>query len=59
MRSSWLPYVLAALSAITCKAAENDSLVEVRDGKTVTTGKLLAQDKERAMLLDRTGGCTI
>ena len=55
MRSSWLPYVLAALSAITCKAAENDSLVEVRDGKTVTTGKLLAQDKERAMLLDRTG----
>ena len=59
MRSSWLPYVLAALSALTCKAAENDSLVEVRDGKTVTTGKLLAQDKERAMLLDRTGGCTI
>lgn len=55
MRSSWLPYVLAALSALTCKAAENDSLVEVRDGKTVTTGKLLAQDKERAMLLDRTG----
>ena len=55
MRTSWLPYVLAALSALTCKAAENDSLVEVRDGKTVTTGKLLAQDKERAMLLDRAG----
>ncbi len=55
MRTSWLPYVLAALPALTCKAAENDSLVEVRDGKTVTTGKLLAQDKERAMLLDRTG----
>lgn len=55
MRSSWLPYVLAALSALTCKAAENDSIVEVRDGKTVTTGKLLAQDKERAMLLDRAG----
>lgn len=55
MRTSWLPYVLTALSALTCKAAENDSLVEVRNGKTVTTGKLLAQDKERAMLLDRAG----
>lgn len=55
MRTSWLPYVLAALSAFPCQAAENDSLVEVRDGKTVTTGKLLAKDKERAMLLDRTG----
>ncbi len=56
MRTSWLPYVLAALSALTCQAAENDSLIEVRDGKTVTTGKLLAQDKERAVLLDRVGG---
>ncbi len=55
MRTSWLPYVLAALSALTCTAAENDALVEVRDGKTVTTGKLLAKDKERAILLDRTG----
>ena len=55
MRTSWLPYVLAALSALTCKAAENAALVEVRDGKTVTTGKLLAKDKERAILLDRTG----
>ena len=55
MRTSWLPYVLAALSALTCKAAENEALVEVRDGKTVTTGKLLAKDKERAILLDRTG----
>ena len=56
MRTSWLPYVLAALSALTCQAAENDSLIEVRDGKTVTTGKLLARDKERAVLLDRVGG---
>ncbi len=56
MRTSWLPYVLAALSALTCQAAENDSLIEVRDGKTVTTGKLLAKDKERAVLLDRVGG---
>lgn len=55
MRTSWWPYVLAALSALTAKAAGNESLVEVRDGKTVTTGKLLAQDKERAMLLDRAG----
>ncbi len=55
MRTSWLPYVLAALSVLTCKAAENDALVEVRDGKTVTTGRLLAKDKERAILLDRTG----
>ena len=56
MRTSWLPYVLATLSALTCQAAENDSLVEVRDGKTVTTGKLLAKDKQRAVLLDRVGG---
>ncbi len=56
MRTSWLPYVLAALSALTCQAAENDLLIEVRDGKTVTTGKLLAKDKERAVLLDRVGG---
>ena len=56
MRTSWLPYVLATLSALTCQAAENDSLIEVRDGKTVTTGKLLAKDKERAVLLDRVGG---
>jgi hypothetical protein len=55
MRTSWLPYVLAALSALTCKAAESDSLVEVRGGTTVTTGKLLAKDKQRAILLDRTG----
>lgn len=55
MRTNWLPYLLAVLSAITCKAGDDDSLVEIRDGKTVTTGKLLAQDKERAMLLDRTG----
>ena len=51
MRTSWLPYVLAALSVLNCKAAENESLVEVRGGKTVTTGKLLAKDKERALLL--------
>lgn len=56
MRTSWLPYVLATLSALTCQAAENDSLIEVRDGKTVTTGKLLAKDKVRAVLLDRVGG---
>ena len=56
MRTSWWPYVLAALSALTCQAAENDSLIEARDGKTVTTGKLLAKDKERAVLLDRVGG---
>ncbi len=56
MRTSWLPYVLAALSALTCQAAETDSLVEARDGKTVRTGKLLAQDKQRAIMLDRVGG---
>ena len=56
MRNSWLPYVLAALSALNCQAADDDSMVEVRDGKTVTTGKLLAKDKERAVLLDRVGG---
>ena len=56
MRTSWLPYVLATLSALTCQAAENDSLIEVRVGKTVTTGKLLAKDKVRAVLLDRVGG---
>ena len=56
MRNSWLPYLLATLLALTCQAAENDSLIEVRDGKTVTTGKLLAKDKERAVLLDRVGG---
>ena len=55
MRTSWLPYVLAVLTAFTCQAAENEALVEVRDGKTVTTGRLLAKDKERAILLDRTG----
>lgn len=56
MRTSWWPYVIAALSALTSQAAENDLLVEARDGKTVTTGKLLAKDTERAMLLDRVGG---
>lgn len=56
MRTSWFPYLLTALSALTCQAAENDSLVEARAGKIVTIGKLLAKDKERAMLLDRTGG---
>lgn len=55
MRSSWLICALVALSALTCRAAENDSLVEVRDGKTVTTGKLLAKDNERGLLLDRAG----
>lgn len=55
MRTNWLLFVVAALSALTGSAAESDSLVEVRDGKTVTTGKLLAQDKQRAVLLDRTG----
>ena len=55
MRTSWLPYVLAVLTAFTCQAAENQAMVEVRDGKTVTTGKLLAKEKERAILLDRTG----
>ena len=55
MRTSWLPYVLAALSALTSQAAENDFLFEARNGKTVTTGKLLARDKERAVLLDRVG----
>lgn len=55
MRSSWLLCALIALSAQTGRAAENDSLVEVRDGKTVTTGKMLAKDKERGLLLDRTG----
>jgi hypothetical protein len=48
--------VVAALSALTCQAADNDSLIEARSGKTVTTGKLLAKDNERAMLLDRSGG---
>src|SRR5262245_6601811 len=56
MRTSWLPYVLSALSALTCQAAEDDSLIEARDGKTVTTGKLLARDNQRAVLLDRVGG---
>ncbi|MBC7816830.1 MAG: DUF1570 domain-containing protein [Planctomycetaceae bacterium] len=56
MRTSWWPYVLAALSALTCQAAETDSIVEARDGKTVTTGKLLAQDNQRAIMLDRVGG---
>lgn len=56
MRTSWLPYVLAALSALTCQAAETDSLVEARNGKTVTTGKVLAKDQQRAIMLDRVGG---
>ena len=55
MRTSWLPYMLAVLSVFTCQAAENEPMFEVRDGKAVTTGKLLAKDKERAILLDRTG----
>lgn len=55
MRASWLTYVLTAISALTCWAAESETLVEVRDGKIVTTGKLLAEDKDRAMLMDRVG----
>ena len=31
------------------------SVVEIRNGKTVTTGKVLARGKERAVLLDRKG----
>jgi hypothetical protein len=32
-----------------------DKLVEFRDGKTVTTGRILAKDHQRALLLDRVG----
>ena len=42
MRKVWLAFVLTALSTFTCRAADSDLLVEVHDGKTVTTGKLLA-----------------
>jgi hypothetical protein len=47
---------LATLSALTCQAADNDPLLEVRNGKAVTTSKLLAKDNERAVLIDRVGG---
>ena len=55
MRSNWWPLVWAALSVATCSATESDSLQEVRTGKAVTTGKFLARDKTRAVLMDRTG----
>ncbi len=55
MRSNWWPLVWAALSIATCAASESDSLQEVRTDKAVTTGKFLARDKTRAVLMDRTG----
>ncbi|TXT34876.1 MAG: hypothetical protein FD138_1585, partial [Planctomycetota bacterium] len=55
MRTIWLTLAVILASSFVGNAAENESLVEVRDGKTVTTGKLLAKDKQRAILLDRTG----
>ncbi len=55
MRSNWWPLVWAALSVATCVASESDSLQEVRSGNAVTTGKFLARDKTRAVLMDRTG----
>ena len=56
MRTIWLASGLVLLSTMTCQTAESDSLVEARNGKTVTTGKVLAQDHQRAILLDRVGG---
>ena len=47
--------VLAVVATLTCLAAESESLVEVKHGTTVMTGKLLAKDAERTVLLDRTG----
>ena len=55
MRNVWFAFALTVLSALTCRAADGDLLVEVREGTTVTTGKLIAKDKDRAMLLDRVG----
>lgn len=54
-RNVWLSVAMTALLVFVCQAADDGSLVEVRDGKTVTTGKLIAKTKSKAMLLDRTG----
>ena len=55
MRTIWLALAVLIASSLTGKAAEREELVEVRDGKTVATGKLIAKDKQRALLIDRTG----
>lgn len=55
MRPIWWPFIITALSVVTATARETAPSVEVRSGKTVMTGKMLAQDKERGTLLDRIG----
>lgn len=55
MRNCCLTTVLVALAWCGPMAVGEDKLVEYRDGKTVTTGKILAKDKQRALLLDRVG----
>jgi len=59
MRPLWWTLIVTVLSGITASASEtetkNSSPVEVRTGKTDTTGKLLARSKDRATLLDRAG----
>ena len=64
MRSTW-SLISAALSVITAlplplplataSARETSPTVEVRSDKTITTGRMLAQGKERGTLLDRVG----
>ena len=60
MRPTWF-LISAALSVITAlefataSARETSPTVEVRNDKTVTTGRMLAQGKERGTLLDRVG----
>ena len=59
MQPIWWTLLVTVLSGVTASASEtetkNTSPVEVRTGKTVTTGKLLARSKDRATLLDRAG----
>ncbi len=56
MRPIWWTLIWTVLSVVAASAEESSSPVEVRLGKTVTTGKLLARGKDRATLLDRAGG---
>ena len=55
MRPLWWTLIWTVLSVVAASAGESSAPVEVRVGKTVTTGKLLARGKDRATLLDRTG----
>lgn len=55
MRPIWWPFIITTLSVVTASARDTSPSVEVRTEKTVTTGKMLARDKERATLLDRAG----